>query len=76
MLSRVQHLFLDAIYNGIKSQSDWPKRVWNILQSQGHAIAKDGKPVTDEALAIQELVIQAQRFAEVELPLLKSLKVY
>ena len=47
--------------------------IWNILQVQGEKLIKDGKVLDSPEANQAELRIQAQRFADLRLPLLERL---
>jgi SAM-dependent methyltransferase len=74
-VNRIQQLFLLALDQGRKQPSDWADFAWQILAVQGQRIIKDGKPVEAVEENIAELRLQAQAFAEKQLPVLKALGV-
>jgi SAM-dependent methyltransferase len=74
-VNRFQQLFLIALRQGQKQPEDWAEAVWQLLESQGHRLVKDGKAIesTDENRA--ELIRQARDFAAKRLPVLKALQI-
>jgi hypothetical protein len=72
-IGRFQQLFLLALSQGKKQPADWAQFVWQILNSQGQRIVKEGTPLEAEDDNLAELTSQAQAFAEKQLPILKAL---
>ncbi|NET61389.1 MAG: methyltransferase domain-containing protein [Symploca sp. SIO2E6] len=70
-VSRSEQLFLLAH----QRQVDPVQFIWNILQVQGEKLIKDGKVLDSPEANQAELRIQAQRFADLRLPLLERLGV-
>ena len=72
---RFQQLFLLAKQKGHNQPADWVQFVWAILSAQGQRLVKEGKALesTDDNLA--ELTVQAQTFADKQLPILKALQI-
>ena len=58
-----------------KAPADLARFVWDILAAQGQKIVKDGKTLDTAEDNIAELTIQAQTFADKQLPILKALQV-
>ena len=58
-----------------KAPADLARFVWDILAAQGQKIVKDGAPLESAEDNIAELTIQAQTFADKQLPILKALQV-
>ena len=58
-----------------KAPADLARFVWDILAAQGQRIVKDGKTLDTAEDNIAELTIQAQTFADKQLPILKALQV-
>ncbi len=74
-IGRFQQLFLLAISQGAKEPAQWAQLVWQILQSQGQKIVKDGKTLEAQEENLTELTAQATAFAKKTLPILKALQV-
>jgi SAM-dependent methyltransferase len=74
-VSRFQQLFLMARSQGKKQPSEWARFVWELLQTQGQKILKDGKTLETSEENLAELTEQAQSFADKQLPILKALGV-
>lgn len=75
VVSRFAQLFALALQQGRKQPADWAAFVWQILSSQGQALMKEGKPLEGAEANLAELNVQAQGFADRQLPLLKALQV-
>jgi hypothetical protein len=58
-----------------KTPADLGRFVWDILAAQGQKILKDGASLETAEDNIAELTIQAQTFADKQLPILKALQV-
>jgi len=74
-VGRFQQLFLLALNQGKKHPSDWAPMVWQILDSQGQKIIKEGKTLETMEENIAELTEQVQVFSEKQLPILKALQI-
>lgn len=74
-VGRFQQLFLQAYGQGRKQASEWVQPVWQILESQGQRILKEGKTLETAEENIKEIGDQASEFAEKRLPILKALQV-
>jgi hypothetical protein len=74
-LGRFQQLFILALPQNRKAPADLARFVWDILAAQGQKIVKDGKTLDTAEDNIAELTIQAQAFADKQLPILKALQV-
>ena len=74
-MGRVNQLFARARLQGRKTPQDWAHQTWQILESQGQRLLKDGKAVESAEANLAELNRQAVEFAEKRLPLLKALQV-
>ena len=74
-IGRFQQLFLLAREKGHKLPQDWAHFVWQQLVAQGQRIVKEGKTLqtAEESLAL--LTSDAQAFVEVQLPILKALRI-
>jgi hypothetical protein len=72
-VGRFQQLFLLALSQGKKQPADWAAFVWQILASQGQKIVKEGATLETAEENLAELTVQAQAFAEKQLPVLKAL---
>jgi hypothetical protein len=68
-------LFILALAQNRKAPADLARFVWDILAAQGQKIVKDGAPLETPEDNIAELTIQAQTFADKQLPILKALQV-
>ncbi len=74
-MNRFQQLFLLAISEGKERPKDWAQSVWQILQSQGQKIVKEGKTLETPEENLEELKTQADTFAKKMLPILKALQI-
>ena len=74
-VGRFQQLFILALAQNRKAPADLARFVWDILAAQGQKIVKDGAPLETPEDNIAELTIQAQTFADKQLPILKALQV-
>lgn len=70
---RFHQLFLLAREQGKKSPREWAQFAATILEVQKERIIKDGKPLQNEAENCAELEAQADKFAELILPVHKAL---
>ena len=74
-VSRFQQLFLLASKQGKKQPQEWAKYVWDLLKAQGQLIIKDGKKLENDEENLSELIVQAQDFAQKQLPVLRALQI-
>jgi SAM-dependent methyltransferase len=74
MVNRFTQLFLLATHLGKKKPVDWAEFVWEILVAQGQKIVKNGEPLSTKEENIDELLLQANTFAEKQLPIFKALQ--
>lgn len=74
-VDRFQQLFLLARRNGGRTPEDWAKSTWDILNAQGHRIAKDGKALDTPEENLAELTAQAKDFNQKRLGVLQMLKI-
>ena len=74
-VGRFHQLFILALAQNRKAPVDLARFVWDILAAQGQKIVKDGAPLESAEDNIAELTIQAQTFADKQLPILKALQV-
>ncbi|OGT72228.1 MAG: methyltransferase [Gammaproteobacteria bacterium RIFCSPLOWO2_02_FULL_57_10] len=72
---RFQQLFLLATKQGDSKASELALFVWQILQTQGQRISKDGHTLDTDDENLAELTAQAASFLEKYLPVLKALKI-
>ena len=72
---RFHQLFLLARRQGCRTPEEWPQAVWQILQSNGELLVKDGKPLQTPEENLAELGVQARDFAEKQLPTLEALRI-
>lgn len=75
LVPRFQQLFLLAIDSGRKQPADWAQFAWQILESQGQKIVRDGQTIESAKDNIAELTTQAQAFAEKSLGIYRALQV-
>ena len=75
IVTRFQQLFLMARSQGKKQSGEWARFVWELLQTQGQKILKDGKTLETPEENLAELMEQAQSFADKQLQILKALGV-
>ena len=74
-VDRFQQLFLLALGQGKKKPAGWAQASWEILAQQGQKIIKEGKPLDSAEENLAELTVQANSFAENQLPVLKALQI-
>ena len=72
---RFQQLFLLAKQKGHNQPADWVQFVWAILSAQGQRLVKEGKALESAEDNLAELTVQAQTFADKQLPILKALQI-
>lgn len=72
---RFHQLFLSAMGSGHEHADDWATAAWKVLSAQNQRILKDGKTLDTEEDNIVELKLQAESFAEKQLPALKALQI-
>jgi hypothetical protein len=71
-LPRVDQLFMLAVGQGKKTPDDLAQFAWSILDSQGHKIVKDGRPLESAQENQAELRARATAFVERHLGLLRG----
>jgi hypothetical protein len=74
-VGRIHMLFLLARAEGKKRPADWAKFVWEVLEAQNQSIVKDGKAIDNAEDSIAELSSRANSFNEMQLPILRALKI-
>jgi hypothetical protein len=74
-VGRIHQLFLLARAEGKKRPADWAKFVWEVLEAQNQSIVKDGKAIDNAEDSIAELSSRANLFNEMQLPILRALKI-
>lgn len=72
-VTRFQQMFLRLLQQGVKAPADWAQPVWQVLVSQGQKIVKDGNALDGAEAHLAELRVQAQSFADQQVPVLKAL---
>lgn len=75
MVARIPQLFVLAFSRGQKQPADWVRFAWQILSAQGQSLLKDGKALATAEENMAELTVQAQTFADKQLPILKALRI-
>lgn len=74
-IGRIMQLFIRARQQGKKSPQEWARQTWEILESQGQRLLKDGATLESAEDNHAELNLQAQSFADKQLPILKALQI-
>jgi len=74
-VNRFQQLFLTSIGQGKRQPAEWAQCVWQTIATQGQKLVKEGKPLESTEENLAELTVQAQAFAEKQLPILKALQI-
>ena len=74
-VNRFPQLFLLCIAQGKRQPAEWAQYAWHTLAAQGQRIVKDGKALETPEENLAELTLQAQAFADKQLPALKALQV-
>lgn len=72
-VNRFQQLFLQALEQGKQEPVEWAQHVWQILQTQGQKLVKEGKTLETAEENLAEITSQAENFAVKSLPSLKAL---
>jgi SAM-dependent methyltransferase len=70
---RFQQLFLLARQAGAKSAGEIAAGAWQVLESQGQRIMKEGKPMTEAQDNLAHLQAEADTFLQSQLQVLKTL---
>jgi SAM-dependent methyltransferase len=73
VVARFQQLFLLARAQGYNQPEQWAQFVWSILAMQNQSLIRDGVPLTSDSDNIKELMVQADAFANKQLPVLIAL---
>ena len=71
----IQKAFLLSRMSGKKQPEQWANDAWQLLQSQGQRLVKDGKPIESPEANLKEAQAQAKDFADQQLPTLVRLGV-
>jgi len=74
-IDRLQQLFSLARGQGQTTPESWAQFAWQILDSQGQRLLKDGIALATTVENVAELVMHAKEFAEMRLPVLKALQI-
>ena len=74
-VGRIHQLFLLSINEGKKQPKEWAQAAWDVLSSQNHLVLKDGKVIETAEGNLEELIKQANAFADKTWPILKALKI-
>lgn len=74
-VSRFHQLFMESLAAGKREPGDWGNYAWNILESQGQRVIKDGKTLESSAENLAELTVQAKKFQQTSLSVFKSLRI-
>jgi SAM-dependent methyltransferase len=74
-VNRFQQLFLVSLGQGKKQPADWAQYAWQVLAAQGQKLLKEGKTLETAEENLAELIMQANTFAEKQLPLLRALQI-
>ena len=72
-VARFQQMFMLARAQGKKLPAEWALFAWQLLAAQGQRMRKEGKVLESADENIAELTVQAQAFADKQLPILKAL---
>ncbi|MFG1432362.1 class I SAM-dependent methyltransferase [Xanthobacter sp. V2C-4] len=72
---RFQQLFLLALAEGHGKPEAWAEFAWRTLEGQGERLRKEGRILDAAEDNLAELRAEAQRFAQTQLPLLRTLGV-
>ncbi len=73
VVSRFSQLFLLARLQGKTQPEQWAQFVWSILATQNQCLIKDGIIIETASDSFAELLLQAQSFADKQLPILIAL---
>jgi SAM-dependent methyltransferase len=74
-VNRIVQLLLLARMQGKKTSKEWAQFTWQILQTQGQRLLKDGAPLQSPEENIAEIERQASEFERLRLPVLVALQV-
>lgn len=76
LVSRFQQLFLLALREeGGSNAEQLAEYVWGIIKAQGQSLLKEGKTLQGDAANLEELTMEANRFLDTRLTMLKALQV-
>jgi len=71
-VGRIPQLFLAARSQQLKAPQDWAHYAWNVLNSQGERMLKDGVALQSLEENLNYLQSMAQAFSDAQLPVLKA----
>lgn len=74
-VNRFQQLFLQSLAQSKRQPVEWAHAAWQILAGQGQKLVKDGKALETVEENLAELTLQAQSFADIQLPILRALQI-
>ncbi|MBC7499547.1 MAG: methyltransferase regulatory domain-containing protein [Herminiimonas sp.] len=74
-MGRFQQLFMLALSLGRKQPAEWADFVWQLLVAQGQKIVKDGVTLESAEDNLAELTMQANDFAQKQLPIVRALQI-
>lgn len=74
-VGRFEQLFLLALAQGKKQPSECVHYVWQTISAQGKKLIKEGKALETVEENLAELTVQAETFAEEQLPILQALQI-
>lgn len=74
-VGRFSQLFLVTLLQGRKQPEEWALTAHQLLREHGQKLIKEGKTLETDEENLAELKMQAQAFAEKQLPILKALQV-
>lgn len=74
-VQRFPQLFLLARQQGLESPAAWARYALDLLLQLKQRLLKDGKPLDSSEDSFNELLAQAEAFADKELPTLKALQI-
>ena len=74
-VNRFQQLFLLALGQGKREPREWAQYVWQVLQSQGQKLVKEGRTLETAEENLAEIEGQAAVFSAKVLPILKALQI-
>jgi hypothetical protein len=72
-VGRTEQLFLLAAQHGKKTVSETVANIWELMSAQDQCLVKDGKPLETPDENIAQLTLEATKFAEKRLPVLRAL---
>ena len=75
-VDRVRQLFLLAMKNASNTEEELAAFAWGVISSQGQKVILNGAPIDSEDENLKELIIRAEKFLRLDLPLYQALGLF